>query len=96
MRLRHPLASVLLLVSQKSPLVALLQSAARDPDVRSAVHREFNEGLRERMGGTVWTSGCESWYLEDDGCNTTLWPGYTFEYWWETRRFDPADYRFVW
>lgn len=64
-------------------------------DVKSTVHREFNKNLRERMLGTVWKSGCQSWYLEEDGTNTTLWPGYTFEYWWRTRNFDETNYRFA-
>ena len=30
------------------------------------------------MQGTVWTAGnCHSWYLDDTGRNTTLWPVYT-------------------
>jgi len=44
------------------------------------------------MRRTVWTSGCASWYLDAAGRNSTLWPGFTWEYRLKTRRFDPADY----
>ena len=40
----------------------------------------------------MWSTGCKSWYLTRTGKNTTLWPGFTFEYRWRTRRLDPADY----
>jgi cation diffusion facilitator CzcD-associated flavoprotein CzcO len=79
----------------RQALEAKDEEAANYLDVRPAVHRDFNDSLRERMSGTVWKSGCDSWYLEEDGTNTTLWPGYTFEYWWRTRNFDGSDYRFV-
>jgi cation diffusion facilitator CzcD-associated flavoprotein CzcO len=52
----------------------------------------FNEEIQRRMRGTVWTSGCASWYLDAGGVNSTLWPGFTAEYRWRTHRFDPANY----
>lgn len=48
--------------------------------------------VQQRMRGTVWTSGCSSWYLDANGRNTTLWPGFTFEFWHRTRHFDPQHY----
>jgi cation diffusion facilitator CzcD-associated flavoprotein CzcO len=54
----------------------------------------FVADVDRRMVGTVWTSGgCRSWYLDDTGRNSTLWPGYTWSYWLRTRRFDPAAYQ---
>ena len=37
---------------------------------------------------TSWLSGCQSWYLDRNGKNSTLWPGFSISYWWRTRRFD--------
>ena len=34
--------------------------------------------MQARMRGTVWASGCRSWYQDARGKNTTLWPGFTF------------------
>jgi hypothetical protein len=42
----------------------------------------------------VWASGCQSWYLDDKGRNSTIWPGFTFEFWLGTRRFEEADHDF--
>jgi hypothetical protein len=45
------------------------------------------------MKGTVWTTGgCASWYIDRNGLNTTLWPGWTWDFRRRTRRFDPAPY----
>jgi hypothetical protein len=41
----------------------------------------------------VWSEGgCRSWYLDADGVNRTLWPGFTFEYWARTRRARRSAY----
>jgi cation diffusion facilitator CzcD-associated flavoprotein CzcO len=61
-------------------------------DVRPAVQANFNERLQRRMRGTVWASGCSAWYQDENGKNTTLWPGFTFAYRWLTRRFRPERY----
>ncbi|HEX6777975.1 MAG TPA: 4-hydroxyacetophenone monooxygenase, partial [Ktedonobacterales bacterium] len=51
-----------------------------------------NAEVQQRMQGTVWTSGCSSWYLDARGRNTTLWPGFTWDYRRKMRRFDAANY----
>jgi hypothetical protein len=61
-------------------------------DVRPEAQAAFNDEVQRRMGATVWTSGCMSWYLDAHGHNTTLWPGFTWEFRRRTRRFDPARY----
>lgn len=45
-----------------------------------------------RMAGTVWTSGCGSWYLDATGRNSTLWPGYATGFRLRLERFRPGDY----
>jgi cyclohexanone monooxygenase len=64
----------------------------RSVDVRPDVQEHYNAAIQKRLGRTVWASGCRSWYLTSSGRNTTLWPGFTFEYRFRTRRFDPGDY----
>jgi cation diffusion facilitator CzcD-associated flavoprotein CzcO len=61
-------------------------------EVRPDVQARFNERLRVRLRRTVWASGCKSWYQTRDGKNTTLWPGFTFEFRIKTRRFDGESY----
>jgi cation diffusion facilitator CzcD-associated flavoprotein CzcO len=61
-------------------------------DVRPDVQAAYNDEVQENMGGTVWLSGCASWYLDASGRNRTLWPGFTYRFRQRTRRFDPAHY----
>ena len=62
-------------------------------EVREEVQNAFNADLQTRHDGTVWSAGgCRSWYLTPDGHNPTIWPGWTLEYRWKTRRFRERDY----
>jgi cyclohexanone monooxygenase len=62
-------------------------------EVREEPTAAFNAGLQRRMGRTVWTTGgCASWYLDDEGRNTTLWPRATFTFRRLLSRFDLAAY----
>ncbi|SHF05868.1 flavin-containing monooxygenase [Streptoalloteichus hindustanus] len=63
--------------------------------VRPSVQDDFNRKVQGRLNRSVWQSGCESWYLDDQGVNRTLWPGFTFTYWLRTRRVREADYDLV-
>ena len=62
-------------------------------EVSEAAQRRYNDALQRRLRRAVWSEGgCDSWYLDADGVNRTLWPGFTFEYWARTRRARRADY----
>ena len=64
-------------------------------DVRPEAQARYNERLHARLAKTVWASGCASWYRTKTGKNTTLWPGFTLEFRWRTRRFDRDAYELV-
>jgi cation diffusion facilitator CzcD-associated flavoprotein CzcO len=66
---------------------------AAEFEVRPEVQAAYNEELQERLAGTVWNEGCSSWYIDRNGRNSIMWPGYTFEYRRRTRRFDAEAYR---
>ncbi len=69
------------------------RTGTRTFDVRDDVQRRFNEELQRKLQGTVWTSGgCVSWYLDEHGRNSTIWPGFTWPYRRGTRRFRASDY----
>lgn len=73
-----------------------LQGApGRAMDVKPDRLREFSNTIQERLHSSVWESGCQSWYLDENGRNTVNWPGFTFTYRKATRRVDPADYEFL-
>jgi cation diffusion facilitator CzcD-associated flavoprotein CzcO len=61
-------------------------------DVLPDAQARYNRRVHERLRGTVWSSGCTSWYQTRSGKNTTLWPGFTFEFRMRTRKFDAAAY----
>jgi cation diffusion facilitator CzcD-associated flavoprotein CzcO len=71
----------------------LRQRASSSMDLRPEVQARFNRDLQQRMQGSVWASGCKSWYLDDAGKIVTLWPGSTARYWMLTRRLSPNHYR---
>jgi len=55
----------------------------------------FNDELKRRLPGTVWATGCSSWYRRADGRITMLWPGSTLEYRRRTRRVPERDFEFA-
>ena len=61
-------------------LRVLEAAGAKSVEVSEEAEREFNAGLQAKLPGTIWASGCSSWYLDAHGRNTTLWPGTTFSF----------------
>lgn len=49
-------------------------------DVKEDVMNRQWQQFQKRMAGSSWSSGCSSWYLNPDGTNSTMWPGFSFEY----------------
>lgn len=68
---------------------ALEASGARAIEPREDATREYNERLQARFPGTIWASGCASWYLDETGRNRTLWPGATFAFRAITAKVEP-------
>jgi cation diffusion facilitator CzcD-associated flavoprotein CzcO len=64
--------------------------------VRPSAVGAWNRRVQERMKRTVWnTGGCDSWYLDANGRNTTVWPGTTSEFRRATREVNLAEYEVV-
>ncbi|GAA3626789.1 flavin-containing monooxygenase [Streptomyces fenghuangensis] len=62
-------------------------------DARPEAVRSWTDHVQRRMTRTVWnTGGCDSWYLDANGRNTTVWPGTTGEFRKVTRNVDLAEY----
>jgi cation diffusion facilitator CzcD-associated flavoprotein CzcO len=69
---------------------------ARAIDVRESVQDEFNTEIQRKLVRGVWTQGgCTSWYLDAKGVNRTIWPGFTWRYWLDTRKVDPAHFELL-
>jgi cation diffusion facilitator CzcD-associated flavoprotein CzcO len=73
---------------------ALRERHLASVEVRAPVQARFGRWVQERLRRSVWASGCASWYLKD-GHNSTIWPSFTFAYWWRTRRLALAEYECV-
>jgi cation diffusion facilitator CzcD-associated flavoprotein CzcO len=74
-------------------LAAMRAHGADTLEVREDAVTEYGERLEAAMDGTVWTAGrCASWYLDDTGRNTTLWPSFSYKFRRVTREFDEAPY----
>ncbi|MEY4563275.1 MAG: hypothetical protein RLZZ618_2552 [Pseudomonadota bacterium] len=81
--------------AQANYVVQAVQHIARSGavlDLKPAVQAASYTALQQRMKRTVWATGCRSWYQTPSGRIDTLWPDFTFTYWWRTRRFDASVY----
>ncbi|MDB5579688.1 MAG: dependent oxidoreductase [Bradyrhizobium sp.] len=57
-----------------SKLIEVLASdGTREIAPKPDAMKEFNDALAARLPGTVWASGCNSWYMDEKG-NLALWP----------------------
>jgi cation diffusion facilitator CzcD-associated flavoprotein CzcO len=61
-------------------------------EVRREAVSAYNGAIDEQLDGTVWNTGCASWYLDDTGRNATLWPDWTWRFRQRTAHFDAASY----
>ena len=65
--------------------------ATVEPTFEAQQH--WNADIQRRMRRTVWnTGGCASWYLDEHGKNTVLWPRSTFTFRGLLSRFDDTAY----
>jgi cation diffusion facilitator CzcD-associated flavoprotein CzcO len=92
-------SSMLFMIESQVDLVlrcmrAMQRHSARSAQVRARTQRDFNGWLQPRLQRAVWGSGCHSWYLNAEGKNVTLWPGFTFEFWLRTRLLNEAVLEF--
>jgi cation diffusion facilitator CzcD-associated flavoprotein CzcO len=89
-------SQIFMIESQLNYVIDALELLADDPgavaEVLPSVAQAFADDLQRRMGRTVWSSGCASWYQNSSGRNVAIWPDYTVVYRRRTRRFDPTDY----
>jgi cation diffusion facilitator CzcD-associated flavoprotein CzcO len=61
-------------------------------EVRQRAYEEFNQDVDARMQGTVWSSGCASFYQDATGRNGVLWPDWTWRFRQLATRFDEQAY----
>lgn len=59
--------------------------------VRNDVQQEYFNRIQEQLKGTVWASGCNSWYIDENGHNSTLWPRLNTDFRKELKKFSAED-----
>jgi len=89
---------VYMIESQINYVMDAVDTIAREDlatvEVRRQAQDTYNAQLQRQLTPSVWmTGGCASWYLDEHGNNTTLWPGFTFAFRKMTKRFDADAYQ---
>jgi cation diffusion facilitator CzcD-associated flavoprotein CzcO len=73
-------------------LIELVRSGqCREVSPKAEAAARFNADVREAMKGTVWVSGCQSWYLDANG-NPAMWPWSFEQFEQDMRRPDLDEY----
>ena len=83
---------VYMIEAQIAYVLDALRTGAGTVEVRPEVEARFHAEVQQRMRGTVWNSGCKSWYQDAQGNNPTLWPDWTWRYRQRTANFKEEEY----
>ena len=88
---------VIMIESQIEHVLAALRHMRRSNvgavEPRAEAQAAFIARVDQKMKRTVWLAGgCRSWYLDRDGRNFALWPGFTFSFHRRVHDFRPAEY----
>ena len=71
----------------------MAKSGASRIEIGNDVFEKQDARIQTRLAQTVW-NGCKSWYINEQGRNTTNWPGFTLSYRWLTRHLSLDAYSF--
>ena len=87
---------IFMIECQVNYIVQALKSLQKSGQTVLRLRTDVQQGeyarIQQKMVSTVWSSGCKSWYQNAQGQIDTLWPGYTWQYWLQSRRFQTRDY----
>jgi len=73
-------------------LRAMRENGAETIEVRPEAQAAYNDELERKLEGTVWNTGCASWYLDHTGRNATIWPDWTFRFRRRVAEIDLREY----
>jgi cation diffusion facilitator CzcD-associated flavoprotein CzcO len=91
-------SSVIYMIERQIELIVqalnhLRARGLRTLEPRPEAQAAFVAAVDRAMQGSVWTAGgCASWYLDATGRNSTLWPGFTWQFGRRLRRFEPGEF----
>jgi cation diffusion facilitator CzcD-associated flavoprotein CzcO len=75
-----------------SALRELERARARRIEVDAARAEAFDRELRAALAGTVWHTGCTSWYVDENGNDPSQWPWLWSAYRRRTENIEPGAY----
>lgn len=70
----------------------VVRGGLKSLEVRSDAQVRYNAEIQKRLAKTNWNSGCRSWYLSEDGYNSTMYPGFATQFARQMASFNPRDY----
>jgi len=90
---------VYMIESQLNYIIGCLEHMRRSGqqvfNVRPEAQKAYNAEIQAALERSVWVQGgCTSFYLDSTGTNSTLWPGFAYQFKRRLSRFDPAAYTF--
>lgn len=78
-------------ISYVAEALRLARGKAIEP--KPEAQERFNAAIQRKLAKGIWTrGGCKSWYLDAKGVNRTIWPGFTWRYWLDTRKVRREDF----
>jgi cation diffusion facilitator CzcD-associated flavoprotein CzcO len=88
---------ILMIESQVNYVVDTIETmrrlGIRSVEVREHDQERYSQWLQRRLSRSVWNNGgCASWYFDQHGTNTTMWPGFSGEFHRITRKSDLESY----
>jgi cation diffusion facilitator CzcD-associated flavoprotein CzcO len=87
---------VYMIESQVAHVMAALghmrSRGAETIEIRPEAQERYNAELDAKLEGTVWNTGCASWYLDHTGRNATIWPDWTWRFRRRAAQLRPDDY----
>ncbi|MFN8354497.1 MAG: NAD(P)/FAD-dependent oxidoreductase [Spirosomataceae bacterium] len=64
-------------------------------DVKPEIQTRYNKKLQQKLNGTVWDSGCNSWFLNKQNKNTVIFPGTLSSFRKATKYFNIRNYDLI-
>ncbi|WP_051532221.1 flavin-containing monooxygenase [Brackiella oedipodis] len=70
-----------------------LENKVKTLEPTTKAEHHYNQDLDQEAEGTIFLDGgCSSWYLDENGKLTALWPSYTHEFQFANGYFRPEEY----
>ncbi|TAK75339.1 MAG: NAD(P)/FAD-dependent oxidoreductase [Aquabacterium sp.] len=92
--------SIIFMIEQQADYIVrcmqlLKARGAQYLDVKPQAQQDFLAEMTRSLKGTVWDTGCRSWYQTADGINFAIWPKSTWKYWMACLRVKQEHFDWV-